>query len=78
MEDVFAIFSSSADAQLFLNLLNNQHHNLRFAFEEASGPSLPLFVIEVAICDEEFDISVNCKLTFNCVPLHFNSIAPLP
>ena len=30
VDDVLAIFNSSADAQLLLNVLHNQHPNLRF------------------------------------------------
>ena len=35
VDDDFAIFNSSADAQFFLNVLNNHHPNLRFTLEEA-------------------------------------------
>ena len=58
-------------------MLNNQHPNLRFTREEASGPSLPFLDVELTICDGEFNINVYCKPTFTAVLLHFNSIAPL-
>ena len=77
VDDVFAIFNSSADVQVFLNVLNNQHPNFRFTCEEASGPSLPFLDIEVTICDWEFDVSVYRKPTFTGALLHFKSIAPL-
>ena len=38
VDDVFAFFNSSADVQLFQNVLNNQLPNLRFTCEEALGP----------------------------------------
>ena len=37
VDDVFAIFNSSTEVQLFLNVLKNQHLNRRFTCEEASG-----------------------------------------
>ena len=74
---VFAIFDSSIKVQLFLNVLNKQHPNLRFTCEEASGPSLPFLDVELTICDGEFNICVYRKPTFIGVLLHCNSIAPL-
>ena len=38
VDDVFAIFDSSTEVQLFLDVLNKQHPNLAFTCEEASGP----------------------------------------
>ena len=77
VDDVFAIFDPSTEVQLFLDVLNNQHPNLRFTSEEASGPSLPFLDVELTICDGEFNICVYRKPTFTGVFLHFNSIAPL-
>ena len=58
VDDVFAIFDSLTEVQLFLNVLNNQHSNLRFTYEEALGPSLPFLDVKLTICDGEFNISV--------------------
>ena len=77
VDDVFAIFDSSTEVQLFLNVLNKQHPNLRFTCEEASGPSLPFLDVEQTICNREFNICVYHKPTFTGVLLHFDSIAPL-
>ena len=77
VDDVFAIFSSSIEVLLFLNVFNNQHPNLGFTCEEASGPSLPFFDVELTICDGEFNIGIYRKPAFAGVLLHFNSIAPL-
>ena len=68
VDDMFAVFNSSADAQLILQVLNNQHPNLDITCEEASGHSLPLLDVEVMICDGEFDINVYSKLT---LPMYF-------
>ena len=38
VDDVFAIFNSSTNVQLFLNVLNNQHLNLRFTCKGGLGP----------------------------------------
>ena len=38
VDDVFAIFNSSTEVQLFLNVLKNQHLNFRFTCEEALDP----------------------------------------
>ena len=35
MDNVFAIFDSSTEVQLFLDVLNKQHPKLRFTCEEA-------------------------------------------
>ena len=77
VNDFFAIFNSSVDTQLFLNVLNNQHSNLFFTCEEIQGPSLRFLDIEVTICEVEFDIRVSHKPNFSGVLLRFNSIAPL-
>ena len=70
VDDVFAIFNSSSDVQLFLNVLLNLHLNLRFTCEEASGLSLPFLEVKLTICDEEFNIRVYRKPTFTGVLLH--------
>ena len=44
VDDVFAIFDSSTEVRLFLDVLYKQHPNLRFTCEEASGPSLPFLM----------------------------------
>ena len=77
VDDVFAVFNSPTGVQLFLDVLNNQHPNLRFACEEASNPSPPFLDVELAICDGEFNICVYRKPTFTGVLLHFNSMASL-
>ena len=77
VDDVFAIFNSSTEVQLFLNVFNNQHPNLCFTCEEASGFSLPFLEVELTICDGEFNINVYSKPTFTGVLLHFNSITSL-
>ena len=59
---VLAIFNSSTDVQLFLNVLNNQHPNLRFKCKEASDSSVSFLDVKVTICDREFDASVYRKL----------------
>ena len=75
--NLFAIFNSLTDAQLFLNLLNNLRPNVRFTCEEVSGPSVPFLDVELTICGGEFNVSVYQKPTFTGVLLQFNSIAPL-
>ena len=77
VDDMFAIFDFSTEVQMFLEVLNNQHPNLRFTCEEASGPSLPFLDVQLTICDGEFNICVYRNPTFTGVLLHFNSIAPL-
>ena len=81
VDDVLAIFNSSTHIQLFLNVLNNQHLNLRFTCEKASGISLPFLDVEKTIGDREFDVS--CTV-FQLLPMYFNGntysgngIAPL-
>ena len=64
VDDVFAIFNSTIEVQMFLEVLNNQHPNLRFTCEEASGPSLPFLDVQLTICDREFNICVYRKPTF--------------
>ena len=70
VEDVCAIFISSADVQSFLSVLKNQHLNFSFICEEVPGPS-PTFVdVKVRIRDGECDINVpqtnfdRCTLAF--------------
>ena len=77
VDDVFAIFNSAIEVQMFLEVLNNQHPNLRFTCEQASRPSLPFLDVQLTIWDREFNICVYRKPTFTGVLLHFNSIAPL-
>ena len=74
VNNVFTIFNLSADIQLFPNVHNNQHPNLCFTCEEASGFSLRYLNIEVMICNGEFNVSVYCKPTFTSKLLHFDSI----
>ena len=61
VDNVFALFNFSTEVQLFLNVLNNQHLNLRFTCEEALDPSLPFLDVQLTICDRELNISVYCK-----------------
>ena len=46
VDNVFALFSLSADAPLFLNVLINLHTNLRFLLEEASNPSYHFLMLK--------------------------------
>ena len=58
VDDVFAIFNFAIEVQMFLEVLNNQHPNLRFTCEEASGPSLPFLDVQLTICNRDFNICV--------------------
>ena len=72
---MFAIFNSSTEVQLFLNVFNNQHPSLHFTCEKVSGPSLPFLDVKMTICDGEFDAIVYRKPISTGVLRHFNSIA---
>ena len=58
-------------------MLKNQHPNLLFTNEEASGHSLPFLDVEVTISDKKCNASEYHKPTSAGVLLHFNRIAPL-
>ena len=77
VDNVFAIFNSSTNIQLFLNVLNNQHPNFCFTCEEDPSPSLPFLNVKVMTCYRELDVGVHRKSTFTSAFLHFNSIGLL-
>ena len=71
VDDIFAIFESEEDKNIFYGHLNRAHKNLRFTMEnmDNSSKSLPFLDINVRITDlNEFETTVYRKPTNTNVP----------
>ena len=62
VDDVFAVFRSEQERDLFFQMLNNQHPNLRFTIEVAEG-TLPFLDVEVNIQGHDVSTWVYRKST---------------
>ena len=79
VDDIFAIFESTADRDAFYDLLNNAHKNLEFTVEnvDISSKSLPFLDVEVRITEsDQFETQVYRKPTNTNVLLNYDAVAP--
>ena len=79
VDDVFAIFRSEQDRDLFFNHLNAAHANLSFTMEMANVQthSLPFLDVEVSIMESnKFTTKVYRKPTHTNVIINYRAITP--
>ena len=71
-----AVFKRDEHVDKFLDLLNNQHQNLKFTVERSVG-SLPFLDVEIILeADNNIETRIFRKQTNTDVLLNFNSVAP--
>ena len=76
VDDIFAVFESTTERDVFYNILNNRHPNLSFTMETTDG-RLPFLDVSVSINNGVYETQVYRKPTNTCVMMNFNSEAPL-
>ena len=54
MDDIFAIFESESDADVFYSYLNTRHQNIEFNFEKEKDNKLPF--LDMLINNDESDL----------------------
>ena len=75
VDDIFAVFDSTADRDEFFDILNNQHQNLIFTMETNKG-QLPFLDVSVSISNGKYNTRVYRKPTNTGVMMNFNCEAP--
>ena len=75
VDDCFALFNNSKDAESFLFVLNSLHRSVKFTLEKG-GTCMPFLDVVVKINGDTFETSVYRKSTHTGVFLNFKSIVP--
>ena len=75
VDDCFASFNNSKDAESFLFVLNSLHRSVKFTLEKG-GTCMPFLDVVVKINGDTFETSVYRKSTHTGVFLNFKSIVP--
>ena len=57
MDDVFAVFESDSDADMFYSHLNTRHENIKFTFEKEKDNKLPF--LDILINNNESDLQTS-------------------
>ena len=78
VDDIFAVFHSEEDRDIFFKHLNMAHKNLSFTMENVntSSQSLPFLDVEIRIANNEFETKVYRKPTNTGVLLNYEAMAP--
>ena len=76
VDDIFAVFKSTADRDSFFQTLNSQHQNLKFTME-ANIDQLPFLDVSVSIKGEKYQTQVYRKPTNTGVIMNYKCDAPL-
>lgn len=76
VDDIFAIFETEHDCDLFFSSLNTIHPSLHFTVERESNNSLPFLDVLVEKRDHRFFTSVYRKPTFTGQYVRWNSFCP--
>ena len=75
VDDIFAVFHSTADRDNFFKILNNEHPNLEFTME--TDINLPFLDVSVSMVNGKYRTQVYRKPTNTGVVMNFNCNAPL-
>ena len=73
VDDIFVLFSSKEQLQLFVNYMNKQHKFLKFTSEAENGNSFSFLNIKIIRHNLHFKISFYRKPTFSGVLTHYES-----
>jgi hypothetical protein len=79
VDDIFAVFESKEDRDVFYNHLNNAHNNMQFTMEtvNTSTKSLPFLDVEIKITQSsQFETKVFRKPTNTNVLMNYEAMAP--
>lgn len=80
VDDIFAVFESEEDLEVFYNLLNNSHDNLTFTIERMNmtTKSLPFLDVNISVGQSDrLETSVFRKPTNTNVLLNYDAMAPI-
>ena len=78
VDDIFAVFRTKEDKDIFFKKLNEAHQSLSFTMENVntSSRSLPFLDVEISIKDESFQTKVYKKPTNTEVLINYEAMAP--
>ena len=79
VDDIFAVFESTQDRDVFYNRLNSAHKSLEFTMEKVntSTNSLPFLDVDISISQSnEFEMKVYRKPTNTNVVMNYEAMAP--
>ena len=78
VDDIFAVFRTSEDRDIFFKHLNEVHNSLSFTMENVntSSKSLPFLDVEISIKNESFQTNVYKKPTNTGVLINYEAMAP--
>ena len=77
MDDIFCLFKSEKDADLFFQYLNSRHPNIKFTYEKQNTNKLPFLDINIHLNDQgSFSTSIYHKPTFTGLFTNFKSFVP--
>ena len=79
VDDIFAVFETEKDRDVFYSLLNNMHKNLQFTMEtvDTATNSLPFLDVNIRISNSnKFETKVYRKPTNTNVLLNYDAVAP--
>ena len=76
MDNVFAVFESESDTNVFYNYLNARHENIKFIFEKEKNNKLPF--LDIIINNNESDLRalVFHKKTYTRLLFNYFSFVP--
>ena len=74
VDDIFAVFHSTADRDSFFKILNNEHPNLEFTME--TNKNLPFLDVSISVRDGKYRTQVYRKPTNTGVLMNYNSNTP--
>ena len=76
IDDIFCVFSKNVDFKSFLNILNSQHKNLKFTYEEGNQ-CIPFLDTKITLNNGNFESLVYRKATNTDVLLNFEALCPI-
>ena len=76
VDHIFVTFNSYSQLLKFVDYMNHQHSNLKFAFEVEQNNSFSFLDVKIRRENDSFTASIYRKPTFSEVFTHFDSFIP--
>ena len=77
VDNIFVLFESETQVELFKSFLNTCHPKMKFRFEKEQNNCFNFLDVKVIRKNNVFTTSVYRKPSFSCVYTHFDSYMPL-